>query len=124
MTQKAFYVLADFEENLKTNTKGKNYVAKCPKCEKWNLYISKTTGLYNCFTGGCDFKGILLDFVPAKPVKDDTASGNFYPKVGRFALLLPVLFNIPLAFTRGIRYECCLPTTSGSCRKLSQPSSL
>ena len=83
MTKKAFYVLADFEENLKTNTKGKNYVAKCPKCEKWNLYISKTTGLYNCFTGGCDFKGILQDFVPVKPVKDDTASGNFYPKGGK-----------------------------------------
>ena len=46
MEKKAFYVLKDFEENLKV-TSGKNYVAKCPKCGKWNLYISKTTGLYN-----------------------------------------------------------------------------
>ena len=80
--KKAFYVLADFEENLKI-TKGKNYVAKCPKCEKWNLYISKTTGLYNCFTGGCDFKGILQDFCEQKPMKDDAANGTFYPKSGK-----------------------------------------
>ena len=54
--KKAFYVLKDFEDNLKTNTNGKNYVAKCPECGKWNLYISKKNGLYNCFTGGCEFK--------------------------------------------------------------------
>ena len=78
--KKAFYVLADFEENLKI-TKGKNYVAKCPKCEKWNLYISKTTGLYNCFTGGCDFKGILQDFCEQKPLVDVPATnGSFFPK--------------------------------------------
>ena len=46
-------------------------------------------------------------------------------KMERFASLLPVLFNIPLApFTRGmVRYGCCLPTTSGSRRKPSRPSS-
>ena len=78
--KKAFYVLEDFEENLKP-TKGKNYVAKCPECGKWNLYISKASGLYNCFTGGCEFKGILQDFLPDKPLVDDSAtSGSFYPK--------------------------------------------
>ena len=81
--KKAFYVLKDFEENLKTNTNGKNYVAKCPECGKWNLYISKKTGLYNCFTGGCEFKGILQDSLPEKPVSNNTASGTFYPKRGK-----------------------------------------
>ena len=91
MTKKAFYVLEDFEDNLKTNTKGKNYVAKCPECGKWNLYISKASGLYNCFTGGCEFKGILQDFLPEKPIVDDAASGTFYPKRGkvRFAVKHP-----------------------------------
>lgn len=81
--KKAFYVLADFEENMKT-TNGKNYVAKCPECKKWNLYISKKDGLYNCFTGGCDFKGILQDFCKQKP-KDSCSdsSGTFYPKRGK-----------------------------------------
>ena len=79
MEKKAFYVLKDFEENLKV-TSGKNYVAKCPKCGKWNLYISKTTGLYNCFTGGCDFKGILQDFLPERPTTGATHTGEFYPK--------------------------------------------
>lgn len=89
--KKAFYVLEDFEDNLKTNTKGKNYVAKCPECGKWNLYISKASGLYNCFTGGCEFKGILQDFLPEKPIVDDAASGTFYPKRGkvRFAVKHP-----------------------------------
>ena len=84
MEKKAFYVLEDFEPDLKTNTKGMNYVAKCPKCGKWNLYISKKTGLYNCFTGGCEFKGILQEFLPEKPLTDaSTASGCFYPKRGK-----------------------------------------
>ena len=77
MEKKAFYVLDDFELRSK-QSKAINYVAKCPKCEKWNLYISKSSGLYNCFTGGCEFKGILQDFVPEKPLVDDSAS--FYPK--------------------------------------------
>ena len=82
MMKKAFYVLEDFE--LKTNSNGKNHVAKCPMCEKWNLYISKKNGLYNCFTGGCEFKGILQDFVPAKPLVVDAATdGSFYPKGGK-----------------------------------------
>ena len=81
--KKAFYVLADFEKNLK-QTNGKNYVAKCPKCEKWNLYISKTNGLYNCFTGGCEFKGILLDFCEPKPNSVCLSDkGSFYPKRGK-----------------------------------------
>ena len=84
MTKKAFYVLADFEENLKTNTRGKNYVAKCPMCGKWNLYISKANGLYNCFTGGCDFKGILQDFCEQKPdTPCSISTGTFYPKKGK-----------------------------------------
>ena len=84
MEKKAFYVLEDFEPDLKTNTKGKNYVAKCPECGKWNLYISKKTGLYNCFTGGCEFKGILQEFLPEKSLVDDTsAGGSFYPKRGK-----------------------------------------
>ena len=84
MEKKAFYVLEDFEPDLKTNTKGKNYVAKCPECGKWNLYISKKTGLYNCFTGGCEFKGILQEFLPERSVVDDTsAGGSFYPKRGK-----------------------------------------
>lgn len=90
--KKAFYVLADFEENLKTDTRGKNYVAKCPMCGKWNLYISKSTGLYNCFTGGCGFKGILQDFCKEKTAVDTSASnGTFYPKRGkvRFAAERP-----------------------------------
>jgi twinkle protein len=82
--KKAFYVLKDFENNLKTNTRGKNYVAKCPECEKWNLYISKKNGLYNCFTGGCEFKGILQDFCEQKPVvHGSSSSGTFYPKRGK-----------------------------------------
>lgn len=83
MENKAFYALEDFEENLKA-TNGKNYVAKCPKCGKWNLYIAKATGLYNCFTGGCDFKGVLLDFCEQKPSKESASSkGVFYPKRGK-----------------------------------------
>ena len=83
MTKKAFYTLEDFKENMKT-TSGKNYVAKCPECGKWNLYISKANGLYNCFTGGCDFKGILREFLPDKPMADEpVASGSFYPKRGK-----------------------------------------
>ncbi len=79
--KKAFYFLKDFEENLKRNTKGKNYRAKCPKCGKWNLYISKNSGLYNCFTGGCEFKGILQDFCDQKPMHEvTTGGGSFYPK--------------------------------------------
>ena len=73
--KKAFYVLADFDENIKTDTRGKNYRAKCPECGKWNLYISKKTGLYNCFTGGCEFKGILQDFCEAKPMMGATNTG-------------------------------------------------
>ena len=81
MNKKAFYVLEDFEPDLKTNTNGKNYVAKCPKCEKWNLYISKKTGLYNCFTGGCDFRGILQDASEPKfREKESISKGAFYPK--------------------------------------------
>ena len=80
MTKKAFYVLADFEENIKMDTRGKNYRAKCPECGKWNLYISKKTGLYNCFTGGCEFKGILQDSCEAKPVVGATSTGVLYPK--------------------------------------------
>lgn len=81
MEKKAFYELKDFEENLKTNTTGKNYVAKCPMCGKWNLYISKSDGLYNCFTGGCDFKGILREFCEPRGKDVDRASkGTFYPK--------------------------------------------
>lgn len=90
--KKAFYVLKDFEDNLKTNTNGKNYVAKCPECGKWNLYISKKNGLYNCFTGGCEFKGILQDFCEQKPVvHGSSSSGTFYPKRGkvRFAAERP-----------------------------------
>ena len=100
MTKKAFYVLEDFEDNLKTNTKGKNYVAKCPECGKWNLYISKASGLYNCFTGGCEFKGILQDFLPEKPIVDDAASGTFYPKRGK------------------VRFATKHPNTGGSVRML------
>lgn len=80
MTKKAFYVLADFDENIKMDTRGKNYRAKCPECGKWNLYISKKTGLYNCFTGGCEFKGILQDSCEAKPVVGATSTGVLYPK--------------------------------------------
>ena len=98
--KKAFYVLEDFEDNLKTNTKGKNYVAKCPECGKWNLYISKASGLYNCFTGGCEFKGILQDFLPEKPIVDDAASGTFYPKRGK------------------VRFAAKHPNTGGSVRML------
>ena len=44
--KKAFYVLKDFENNLKkTTSRSLNYVAKCPECGKWNLYISKKNGL-------------------------------------------------------------------------------
>ena len=78
--KKAFYVLADFDENIKTDTRGKNYRAKCPGCGKWNLYILKDTGLYNCFTGGCEFKGILQDFCEAKPLIDASSTEKFYPK--------------------------------------------
>jgi len=82
--KKAFYTLEDFEEKgLKTNTNGKNYVAKCPKCEKWNLYISKGTGLYNCFTAGCDFKGILQERCNPKPGASVAGIGGFYPKRGK-----------------------------------------
>ena len=91
--KKAFYVLKDFENNLKkTTSQSLNYVAKCPECGKWNLYISKKTGLYNCFTGGCEFKGILQDFCEQKPVVDcSPSSGTFYPKRGkvRFAAERP-----------------------------------
>ena len=81
--KKAFYVLADFEENLK-QTKGANYNAKCPECGKWNLYISKSTGKYNCFTCGCDFKGVLLDFCKQQSIADtEPGGGAFYPKKGK-----------------------------------------
>ena len=83
MTKKAFYFLEDFELRSK-ESKAINYVAKCPECEKWNLRISKASGLYNCFTAGCEFKGIVQDFVPAKPlIEDSDANGSFYPKGNR-----------------------------------------
>ena len=80
--KKAFYFLKDFELRSK-ESKAINYVAKCPECGKWNLRISKANGLYNCFTGGCEFKGILQDNVTAKPLVDDAVSGTFYPKGNR-----------------------------------------
>jgi len=89
MEKKAFYVLDDFKE-IKKDTQGKNYKAKCPMCEKWNLYISKKNGLYNCFTGGCDFKGILLDFCELKTeIKEANNSGTFYPKKNKVRYVPP-----------------------------------
>ena len=87
--KKAFYTLDDFKENLKTNTNGKNYVAKCPECGKWNLYISKDTGLYNCFTGGCEFKGILQEYCTPKPETGAANIGGFYPKRGKVRHAVP-----------------------------------
>ena len=56
---KPFYYLCDFPERKNA---GKNFVTECPKCGKKHLYISKATGAFHCFYGGCDFKGKLKDF--------------------------------------------------------------
>lgn len=56
---KPFYYLCDFPERKNV---GKNFVTECPKCGKKHLYISKETGAFHCFYGGCDFKGKLKDF--------------------------------------------------------------
>ena len=58
---KPYYKLSDFEDH-KGN--GKNWIATCPVCEKKHLSISKATGLYHCFTPGCDFNGQLDEFKP------------------------------------------------------------
>lgn len=61
MKLKPYYKLSDFEDH-KGN--GKNWIATCPVCEKKHLSISKATGLYHCFTPGCDFNGQLDEFKP------------------------------------------------------------
>lgn len=61
MKLKPYYKLSDFED-CKGN--GKNWIATCPVCEKKHLSISKATGLYHCFTPGCDFNGQLDEFKP------------------------------------------------------------
>ena len=61
MKLKPYYKLSDFED-YKGN--GKNWIATCPVCEKKHLSISKATGLYHCFTPGCDFNGQLDEFKP------------------------------------------------------------
>lgn len=66
---KAFYSLSDFPER---KSAGKNFVTVCPKCGKKHLSISKATGLYHCFYGGCDFHGKLKDFWEERPYTDST----------------------------------------------------
>lgn len=70
---KAFYSLSDFPER---KSAGKNFVTLCPKCGKKHLSISKETGLYHCFYGGCDFHGKLKDFWVERPYTDSSFSGT------------------------------------------------
>lgn len=61
MKLKPYYKLSDFSDH-KGN--GKNWIATCPVCEKKHLSISKATGLFHCFSPGCDFNGQLDEFKP------------------------------------------------------------
>lgn len=56
-----YYNLKDFV-NLKGSVNAKNYVAECPKCQKQHLSINKKTGVFHCFTPGCNCNGICDDF--------------------------------------------------------------
>lgn len=70
---KPFYYLCDFPERKNA---GKNFVTECPKCGKKHLYISKATGVFHCFYGGCDFKGKLKDFWEERTNYDSTSAGT------------------------------------------------
>ena len=69
---KPFYYLCDFPERKNA---GKNFVTECPKCGKKHLYISKETGAFHCFYGGCDFKGKLKDFWEERNNYDPASAG-------------------------------------------------
>ena len=69
---KPFYYLCDFPERKNV---GKNFVTECPKCGKKHLYISKETGAFHCFYGGCDFKGKLKDFWEERTNYDSASAG-------------------------------------------------
>lgn len=62
---KPFYRLSDFTI---TNplTKGKTWTAECPVCGKKHLRINRTSGLFHCFTPGCNFGGILDEYKELK----------------------------------------------------------
>ena len=70
---KPFYYLCDFPDRKNA---GKNFVTECPKCGKKHLYISKETGAFHCFYGGCDFKGKLKDFWEERNNYDSTSAGK------------------------------------------------
>lgn len=56
---KAHYRLSDFPDR---KVVGKNYVTVCPECGKKKLHINIKTGLFYCFYGTCNCRGILQDF--------------------------------------------------------------
>mgnify|MGYP000625929871 CR=1 FL=1 len=73
---KPFYYLCDFPERKNA---GKNFVTECPKCGKKHLHISKETGAFHCFYGGCDFKGKLKDFWETAMTRHPQASPSTAP---------------------------------------------
>lgn len=60
---KPYYRLSDFDDR-KGRKESRNWTATCPKCGKTHLSISKNSGLFNCFTPGCSFSGMLEDYRP------------------------------------------------------------
>ena len=58
---KPFYRLADFKI-INPLTQGKTWTAECPVCGKNHLKVNRNSGLYHCFTPGCNFNGILDEY--------------------------------------------------------------
>lgn len=75
---KPFYTLEDFENQ---KVQGKNIVAECPMCGKRHLSIGKSSGLFNCFTPGCGFRGQLYEFWPKERKERPAFTGGYKAEV-------------------------------------------
>lgn len=81
---KPFYYLSDFPER---KSQGRNYLTECPKCGKKHLSISKETGFFHCFYGGCGFNGRLREFWEESNPKSSYSTHNSTPaSTGRISL--------------------------------------
>lgn len=86
-SRKPFYYLRDFEAEHRMC--GRRWKVKCPLCGKWHCFIDPQTGLYNCFTPGCEFHGLLRDFWQERyrPSAADTPRNRVRPRPDDFRRL-------------------------------------